>query len=149
MPNHVPPSRSGVHSLRRRILVVDADSHTRNLVCSALQDDGYHVTSLATALEAIVLVTRGGKYEIPWDVAVMFLRGDEDPAIEVICRLVRVEQHGAIVAVTDGACPYARERADSIAAVAIWEPPFDMARLRRIVADALEGSSERLQSAVG
>jgi DNA-binding response OmpR family regulator len=125
-----PPRRSG------RLLVVENDGPLRDLLCGALEDEGYQVGWSAEALAT----TQMAALEI--DGLVLDVGRDGPEAVVSYLQALRASAETAglpVIVIADDAAE-AREEWQALAA-GILAKPFDLEALFAVTAAALEGGA--------
>lgn len=130
-PESRPRTAARIATARARVLLVDDDADTRELLALALTRDGYDVTEAGDAADGLRLLRQGGftllitDYELP--------DGTGGQLLETAGR-ERLLQGCAVLVVTG--CPDHEDVGD----VPVIPKPFDLDALRQQVTRILEGS---------
>lgn len=129
-PAQVSPSRGR----RSTVLVVEDDDAIRDLICTLLRDEGYHVDEAAGGDEALAYVRRGGR---PALMLLDLVMVDTD-GWQVIAELAASPELAAIPVVAMSAVSETWRAEVRPRVSDVLEKPLDLKRLLQIVASRCE-----------
>lgn len=81
--------------MNKHILIVDDEADIRDLLAQALEADGFRVTSVATAAEAL----RAGQKDPP-DLIISDLQLEDSDGLEMIARFKSIQPNLAVILLT-------------------------------------------------
>jgi CheY-like chemotaxis protein len=114
-----------------RILIVDDDQESRNLLSEVLQANGYAVAAVADGAAAREELRREGGYSI----VIADLRMPKEGGLELLRHLRQEKATPAMVLMSSFMSANERKLAQEVGAHALLEKPFRLAELLRVVGE--------------
>lgn len=124
----------GTQTAQRRILVIDDEDLIRWSLRQGLQDEGYSVTTLATALGALQQADRADLVLLDWR-----LPGSDGLAVAKELRRARPSR--PVILMTAYGTPELTEQAAAIGVLRVLLKPFDLEDVVSVVRAALLSTS--------
>lgn len=112
-----------------KVLVVDDDQESRNLLSEVLQANGYAVGTVADGMAAREELRRDDGYVI----VIADLRMPKENGLELLRYLQRQKSKQAIIVMSSFFSGAERRQAQELGAQALLEKPFRLAELLRVV----------------
>ncbi len=119
-----------------RVLIIDDDDAVRDTLSKIVRLDGHHIESAGDGRSALASVA-----EEPPDLVITDIYMPEMDGIEFLLQLSEAAPDIPVIAISGGATAsagFVLEDAAQLGAAATLAKPFEVAEVRRIVADVLE-----------
>jgi len=129
----------GVRLTVNKILVVDDDQESRNLLCEVLEANGYTAYAVADGQAAREVLSRDGEYRI----VIADLHMPHESGLELLRKLRHQNSKQEIILMSSFISGADREAAKALGAHALLDKPFQLSDLLRTVAELAA------QSAIG
>ena len=133
MESHMPTFDKSFRSCRMagtRILIVDDDRESRNLLCEVLEANGYIVESVPDSLAARKELDAGNGYEI----VIADLRMPGESGIDLLRELRRRNSPHHIVLMSSFISEPERQQATELGVDAMLDKPFRLSELLQLLA---------------
>ena len=120
-----------------KILVVDDDEESRDLLCEVLEANGYAPRAAAHGLAAREVLSQDAEYRI----VIADLHMPEESGWELLRKLRDQNTHHEIILMSSFTTPTEREVAKALGVHALLEKPFQLTELLAMVAQLASPSS--------
>jgi len=114
-----------------KILVVDDDQESRNLLCEVLEANGYSAYAVADGQAAREVLSRDGEYRI----VIADLHMPDESGLELLRKLRQRNSKQEIILMSSFISGAERETAKALGAHALLDKPFQLSELLRTVAE--------------
>ncbi|MGD1156058.1 MAG: response regulator [Terriglobia bacterium] len=114
-----------------KILVVDDDQESRNLLCEVLEANGYSASAVADGQAAREVLSRDGEYRI----VIADLHMPDESGLELLRKLRQRNSKQEIILMSSFISGAERETAKALGAHALLDKPFQLSELLRTVAE--------------
>jgi DNA-binding response OmpR family regulator len=114
-----------------KVLIVDDDKESRDLLCEVLQSNGYAVQAVSDGVAARAELRRGDGYLV----VIADLRMPNETGLELLRNLRQEESKQAIILMSSFISGAERKLARELGAHALLEKPFRLTDLLRIVGE--------------
>jgi CheY-like chemotaxis protein len=114
-----------------KILVVDDDQESRNLLCEVLEANGYSVHAVADGQAAREVLSRDGEYRV----VIADLQMPHESGLELLRKLRQQNSKQEIILMSSFISGAERETAKALGAHALLDKPFQLSDLLRTVAE--------------
>ena len=114
-----------------KILVVDDDQESRNLLCEVLEANGYSPRAVADGPAAREVLSRDGEYRI----VIADLQMPRESGLELLRKLRQQNSQYQIILMSSFMSGPERKAAKALGAQALLEKPFQLTELLETVAD--------------
>jgi CheY-like chemotaxis protein len=114
-----------------KILVVDDDQESRNLLCEVLEANGYSAYAVADGQAAREVLSRDGEYRI----VIADLHMPHESGLELLRKLRQRDSKQEIILMSSFISSAERETAKTLGAHALLDKPFQLSELLRAVAE--------------
>jgi len=121
----------GVLSLMDKILVVDDDQESRNLLCEVLEANGYAPHAVANGLAAREVLSRDVEYRI----VIADLQMPQESGMELLRKLRQENSKHEIILMSSFLSGAERKAAKALGVHALLEKPFQLTELLQTVAE--------------
>jgi CheY-like chemotaxis protein len=125
------PAAIGFEVNSSKILVVDDDAESRELIAEVLGANGYLVDSVEDGVAAREAIGRDGGYEI----VIADLRMPKETGLELLRKLRKQNYKQRIILMSSFISVLEREQAEELGAHALLEKPFRLSELLRVVGE--------------
>ncbi|MDE1176505.1 MAG: sigma-54 dependent transcriptional regulator [Edaphobacter sp.] len=126
------------------VLVVDDEAEIRETLESILRDEGYQVTTSATATEALELI-----HDVNYDVVLLDIWLPDRDGLETLGEIRRIEQHNApeVVIISGHGTIESAVRATKLGAYDFLEKPLSLERTLIVIKNAMQARQMREDNA--
>jgi CheY-like chemotaxis protein len=114
-----------------KILVVDDDQESRDLLCEVLEANGYAVCAVADGLAAREVLGRDGEYRI----VIADLHMPHESGLELLRKLRQQNSKQEIILMSSFISGAERATAKALGAHALLDKPFQLSELLQTVAE--------------
>ena len=114
-----------------KILVVDDDQESRNLLCEVLEASGYAPHAVANGLAAREVLSRDGEYRI----VIADLQMPQESGLELLRKLRQQNSKYGIILMSSFMSGGEKKAARALGAHALLEKPFQLSELLQTVAE--------------
>jgi CheY-like chemotaxis protein len=114
-----------------KILVVDDDQESRNLLCEVLEASGYAPHAVANGLAAREVLSRDGEYRI----VIADLQMPQESGLELLRKLRQQNSKYGIILMSSFMSGGEKKAARALGAHALLEKPFQLTELLQTVAE--------------
>jgi CheY-like chemotaxis protein len=114
-----------------KILVVDDDQESRNLLCEVLEANGYSVCAVADGMAAREVLSRDGEYRI----VIADLHMPHESGLELLRKLRQQKSKQEIILMSSFISGAERETAKALGVHALLDKPFQLSDLLRTVGE--------------
>jgi CheY-like chemotaxis protein len=114
-----------------KILVVDDDQESRDLLCEVLEANGYAVCAVADGLAAREVLSRDGEYRI----VIADLHMPHESGLELLRKLRQQNSKQEIILMSSFISAAERATAKALGAHALLDKPFQLSELLQTVAE--------------
>jgi CheY-like chemotaxis protein len=125
-----------------KVLVVDDDEESRDLLCEVLEANGYAVEAVEDGLAAQEALSRDGKYRI----VIADLRMPKETGLELIQNLRKQNSKHEIILMSSFISAAERKLARELGAHALLEKPFRLSDLLETVGELVAKSTIGISS---
>jgi CheY-like chemotaxis protein len=125
-----------------KILVVDDDQESRNLLCEVLEANGYAPRAVANGLVAREVLSRDGEYLI----VIADLQMPEESGLELLRKLRQENSKHEIILMSSFVSGAEKKAAKALGAHALLDKPFQLTELLQAVAELAAQSSIAISS---
>jgi CheY-like chemotaxis protein len=127
----LPWGRGGVLLPMNKILVVDDDQESRNLLCEVLEANGYAPYAVADGLAAREVLSRDVGYRI----VIADLQMPQESGLELLRKLRQQNSGHEIILMSSFMSGSEKKAAKALGAHALLEKPFQLTELLQTVAE--------------
>lgn len=120
-----------------KILVVDDDQESRELLCEVLEANGYAPHAVANALAAREVLSRDGEYRI----VIADFQMPQESGLEFLRKLRRENSKHEIILMSSFMSSAEKKAAKALGAHALLDKPFQLTELLQTVAALAEQDS--------
>jgi len=121
----------GVLSVMNKILVVDDDQESRDLLCEVLEENGYAPRAVANGVEAREVLSRDDGYRI----IIADLQMPQESGLELLRNLRQQNSKHEIILMSSFISGAEKKAAKALGAHALLEKPFQLSELLQTVAE--------------
>jgi CheY-like chemotaxis protein len=114
-----------------KILVVDDDQESRNLLCEVLEANGYTVYAVADGLAAREVLSCDGEYRI----VIADLQMPHESGLELLRKLRQQNSKQEVILMSSFISGVERKAAKALGVHALLDKPFQLSELLRTVAE--------------
>ena len=114
-----------------KILVVDDDQESRNLLCEVLEASGYAPHAVANGLAAREVLSRDDEYRI----VIADLQMPQESGMELLRKLRQQNSKHEIILMSSFMSGAEKKAAKALGACALLDKPFQLSELLQAVAD--------------
>ncbi|MGO8786722.1 MAG: response regulator [Terriglobia bacterium] len=114
-----------------KILVVDDDQESRDLLCEVLQANGYAPHAVADGVAAREVLSRDGEYRI----VIADLRMPQESGLELLRKLRQQNSKHEIILMSSFMSGAEKKELKALGAHALLDKPFQLTELLQTVAD--------------
>jgi CheY-like chemotaxis protein len=125
-----------------KILVVDDDQESRNLLCEVLEANGYSAYAAADGQAAREVLRRDGEYRI----VIADLRMPHESGLELLRELRQRNAKQEVILMSSFISGAERETAKALGAHALLDKPFQLSELLQTVAELAPQNSIGISS---
>jgi len=134
--------RPGLRIAMDKILVVDDDQESRDLLCEVLEANGYAPHAVADGLAAREVLSRDGGYRI----IIADLQMPQESGLELLRKLREQNSKHEIILMSSFMSGAEKQAAKALGAHALLEKPFQLTELLQTVAGLAAQNSITLSS---
>ena len=127
----LPERETGVRSVMNKILVVDDDKESRDLICEVLEENGYAPRGVANGLDARDVLSRDVEYRI----IIADLQMPQESGFELLRNLREQNSKHEIILMSSFVSGAEKIAAKALGAHALLEKPFQLTELLQTVAE--------------
>ena len=127
------------HRKMNKILVVDDDQESRDLLCEVLEASGYAPVAVADGVAAREVLSRDGEYRI----IIADLQMPHESGLELLRKLRQENSKHEIIMMSSFMSGAEKKAAKALGAHALLDKPFQIKELLQTIADVVA------QSAIG
>ena len=131
MAHALPMENDGVLSVMDKILVVDDDQESRNLLCEVLEASGYAPRAVADGLAAREVLNQDLEYRI----VIADLQMPHETGLEFLRKLRQQNSKHEIILMSSFMSGAEKRAAKALGANALLEKPFQLTELLQMVAE--------------
>jgi CheY-like chemotaxis protein len=132
----------GIQQPMNKILVVDDDQESRNLLCEVLEANGYAPHAVANGLAAREVLSRDVEYRI----VIADLQMPQESGLELLRKLRLQNSKHEVILMSSFMSGAEKKAAKALGAHALLEKPFQITELLQKVADLLAQISVGMSS---
>jgi CheY-like chemotaxis protein len=125
-----------------KILVVDDDQESRDLLCEILEANGYSPHAVADGLAAREVLSRDSEYRI----IIADLQMPHESGLELLRKLRQQNSKHEIILMSSFMSGAERKTAKALGAHALLDKPFQLTELLQAVAELVAQNSIRISS---
>jgi CheY-like chemotaxis protein len=114
-----------------KILIVDDDQESRDLLCEVLEANGYAPQAVANGLAAREVLSRDGEYRI----VIADLQMPEESGLELLRKLRQENSKHEIILMSSFMSSAEKKAAKALGAHALLDKPFQLTELLQTVAE--------------
>lgn len=115
----------------KKILIVDDDQESRNLLCEFLEANGYAADTVADGSAARELLTRDGNYGL----VIADLQMPNETGLDLLRNLRRQNSTLELILMSSFISARERKAANDLGAYALLDKPFRLSELLQVVAE--------------
>ena len=138
----LPISSIGIEATMDKILVVDDDLESRNLLCEVLEANGYAPHAVADGLAAREVLSRDSEYRI----VIADLQMPQESGLELLRKLREENSKHEIILMSSFMSGAEKKAAMALGVQALLDKPFQLTELLQTVADLAEHNSIGISS---
>ena len=127
----LPCTKLGIQAAMDKILVVDDDQESRDLLCEVLEANGYAPLAVANGLAAREVLSRDGGYRI----VIADLQMPQESGLELLRKLREQNSRHGIILMSSFMSGTEKKVAKALGAYALLEKPFQLTELLKNVAE--------------